>query len=324
MTTASLRAAPRDGAETDDFRDAALRGLAQPLKAIPAKYLYDAQGSALFDAICELPEYYPTRTEFAILRARSGAIAALVGPGAALVEFGGGSCVKARILLDALEAPAAYVPVDVSGAHLERAAAALAADYPQLPVIAVCADYMRPFHLPSVAQAAAKRVGFFPGSTIGNLRPEEARAFLVHAARLLGRPGGEMIVGVDLKKTPGLLHAAYNDSAGVTAAFSLNLLARMNRELDADFDLARFAHDAFYNAARGRIEIYLRSLAAQTATVAGRRIRFAEGERIHTEYSYKYSVEEFRALAAEAGFRTLESWTDPAGLFSVHYLRASG
>jgi len=323
MTTVSQREAPRGG-EADDFRDAALRGLAQPLKAIPAKYLYDAQGSALFDAICELPEYYPTRTEFAILRARAGAIAALVGPGAGLVEFGGGSCVKARILLDALEAPAAYVPVDVSGAHLERAAAALAADYPQLPVIAVCADYMRPFRLPAEAQAATKRVGFFPGSTIGNLRPEEARAFLVHAARLLGRPGGEMIVGVDLKKTPSLLHAAYNDSAGVTAAFSLNLLARMNRELDADFDLARFAHDAFYNAARGRIEIYLRSLAAQTATVAGRRIRFAEGERIHTEYSYKYSVEEFRALAAEAGFRTLESWTDPAGLFSVHYLRASG
>jgi len=301
-----------------------LRGLAQPRKAIPAKYLYDAQGSALFDAICEAPEYYPTRTEFAILHARAGAIAALVGPGAALVEFGGGSCVKARILLDALEAPAAYVPVDVSGAHLERAAAALAADYPQLPVVAVCADYMRPFRLPAVAQAAAKRVGFFPGSTIGNLRPEEARAFLVHAARLLGRPGGELVVGVDLKNSPAVLHAAYNDAAGVTAAFSQNLLARMNRELDADFDLGRFAHDAFYNAARGRIEIYLRSLAEQSVTVAGRRVRFAEGERIHTEYSYKYTVEEFRALAAEAGFSAVESWTDPAKLFAVHYLRASG
>lgn len=324
MTMGSLRELRREGAETDDFRDAALLGLAQPRKAIPSKYLYDAQGSALFDAICELPEYYPTRTEVAILYAQARAIAGLVGPRAALVEFGGGSCVKARILLNALDAPAAYAPVDVSGEHLERAAAGLAADYPQLGVVAVCADYMRPFRLPAVAQAAAKRVGFFPGSTIGNLRPEEARGFLGHAARLLGRPGGEMIVGVDLKKDPALLHAAYNDAAGVTAAFSLNLLARMNRELDADFDPARFVHDAFYNAARGRIEIYLRSLAAQTATVAGRRIRFAAGERIHTEYSYKYAVDEFRALAAGAGFRTLETWTDPAGLFSVHYIQASG
>jgi dimethylhistidine N-methyltransferase len=299
-----------------------LRGLAQPRKAIPAKFLYDAQGSALFDAICELPEYYPTRTEFAILRTHAQEIAALIGRGAALVEFGGGSCQKARILLDAMEAPAAYVPVDVSGEHLEKAAAEVAADYPQLQVIAVCADYMSPFRLPPAAQAAAKRVGFFPGSTIGNLRPEEARGFLFHAARLLGRPGGELIVGVDLKKDPARLHAAYNDAAGVTASFSRNLLARMNRELEADFELARFVHDAFYNAARGRIEIYLRSLADQTVSVAGRRIRFTAGERIHTEYSYKYGVEEFRALAEEAGFQAVGAWVDPDRLFSVHYLRA--
>lgn len=310
--------------DQEEFRQAVLRGLAQPRKAIPSKFLYDAQGSALFDAICDLPEYYPTRTEFGILRARASAIAELVGPGAALVEFGGGSCQKARILLDAFEAPAAYVPVDVSGEHLEKAAADLAAEYPQLAVVAVCADYMRPFRLPPAAQAAAKRVGFFPGSTIGNLRPEEARAFLTHAARLLGRPGGELIIGVDLKKDPARLHAAYNDAAGVTASFSRNLLARMNRELDAGFDLDAFAHDAFYNAARGRIEIYLRSLVEQTVPVAGRRIRFAAGERIHTEYSYKYGVDEFAALAAEAGFRAVESWTDPDRLFSVHYLRAEG
>lgn len=308
--------------EGDEFRHAVLRGLAQPRKAIPAKFLYDARGSALFDAICELPEYYPTRTEFAILRANATAIAAPLGRGAALVEFGGGSCQKARVLLDAMAAPAAYVPVDVSGEHLEKAAAALAAEYPKLEVVAVCADYMSPFRLPRAAQSAAKRVGFFPGSTIGNLRPEEARAFLVHAARLLGRPGGELIVGVDLKKDPATLHAAYNDSAGVTAAFSLNLLDRMNRELDADFESARFAHDAFYNAARGRIEIYLRSLAEQTVAIAGRHIRFAAGERVHTEYSYKYGVDEFRALAAEAGFRATETWTDPERLFSVHSLRA--
>jgi dimethylhistidine N-methyltransferase len=323
MTGGPAREPRREPGDADDFRQSALMGLAQPRKAIPAKYLYDAQGSALFDAICELPEYYLTRTEIAILRARAPEIARLAGLRAALVEFGGGSCVKARILLDALEAPAAYVPVDVSGEHLERAAAALAADYPGLPVAAVCADYMRPFRLPPAALRADKRVGFFPGSTIGNLRPEEARAFLGHAARLLGRTGGEMIVGVDLKKDPALLHAAYNDSCGVTAAFSLNLLARMNRELGADFDLARFAHDAFYNAGRGRIEIYLRSLAEQTVTVAGRRVRFAAGERLHTEYSYKYAPDEFRRLAAEAGFRALESWTDPAALFSVHYLRAA-
>lgn len=324
MSAGLRREARHERAADDDFREAALFGLTQPRKAIAAKYLYDAQGSALFDAICELPEYYPTRTEFSILRTQAPEIAQLVGPGAALVEFGGGSCVKARILLDALDAPSAYVPVDVSGEHLERAAAAVAADYPGVAVVSVCADYMRPFRLPAVARAAPKRVGFFPGSTIGNLRREEARSFLAHAARLLGRPGGEMIVGVDLKKDPALLHAAYNDSAGVTAAFSLNLLARMNRELDADFELGRFAHDAFYNPARGRIEIYLRSLAAQTVTVAGRRIRFAAGERIHTEYSYKYTLAEFDALAAEAGFVTLQAWTDPAGLFSVHWLRAAG
>ena len=308
--------------EHDEFREAALRGLSQPQKAIPAKFLYDARGSALFDEICELPEYYPTRTEFAILRERASAIAALAGPGAALVEFGGGSCRKARILLDAFETPAAYVPVDISGEHLEQAAAEVAAEYPALEVVAVCADYMSPFRLPRAAQAARKRVGFFPGSTIGNLRPQEARAFLGHAARLLGRDGGELIVGVDLKKDPARLHAAYNDAAGVTASFSLNLLTRMNRELGADFDLAKFAHDAFYNAARGRIEIYLRSLADQTVRIAGRRIRFAAGERIHTEFSYKYGVDEFRALAGASGFQPLEVWTDPEALFSVHYLRA--
>lgn len=316
--------APRavSAAEPDEFAEAALAGLARPQKAIPCKFLYDAQGSALFDAICELPEYYVTRTEIAILSARAQAIADLVGPGAALIEFGGGSCRKARILLDALERPAAYVPVDVSREHLEAAAAALAADYPELPVVAVCADYMSPFRLPPAALSAAKRVGFFPGSTIGNLRPPEARAFLSHAARLLGR-GGELIVGVDLKKDSALLNAAYNDSAGVTARFSLNLLTRMNRELGADFAPERFAHDAFYNAARGRVEIYLRSLARQTVTVAGRPVRFAAGERVHIEYSYKFAVEEFHALAAEAGFQAVETWRDPDRLFSVHYLRSA-
>lgn len=309
-------------AERDEFRDATLAGFAQPRKAIPCKFLYDAAGSALFDAICELPEYYPTRTEMAILGACAPAIAERVGPEAALVEFGGGSCRKVRILLEALDAPVAYVPVDVSGAHLENAAAELAADYPQLAIHPVCADYMSPFRLPPAARAARKRVGFFPGSTIGNLRPEEACAFLGHAARLLGRRGGELIVGVDVKKDPSLLHAAYNDAAGVTARFSLNLLARMNRELGADFALDRFAHEAIYNAARGRIEIYLRSLADQSVQVAGRRIRFATGERIHIEYSYKYAPDEFRALAAQAGFRTLETWRDSDSLFSVHYLRA--
>jgi L-histidine Nalpha-methyltransferase len=304
----------------ESFRDAVLNGLARSRKLIPCKFFYDARGSALFEEICRLPEYYPTRTEIAILEENAGDIAAQMGPGCRLIEFGSGASQKVRILLGALDRPAAYVPVDISGEHLHDAAQSLAEDFPSVPVIAVCADYTRPFRLPPLPGAGGKRVGFFPGSTIGNFEPDGAVAFLANYARVLG-PGGEMLIGVDLKKDPEILDAAYNDRAGVTAAFNLNLLERINHELDGDLDIDRFEHVAFYNEAEGRIEIYIRSLADQEGRIAGRLIRFGKGELIHTEYSYKYSVEEFRSLAALAGFRPIDTWTDPAELFSVHYFR---
>jgi dimethylhistidine N-methyltransferase len=308
--------APRE----ESFRDGLIAGLSRPRKAISCKFLYDERGSALFEAICATPEYYPTRTEIRILEDAAPEIAALLGPECALVEFGSGNSRKVRVLLDALEDPRAYLPVDISRELLLHAAKGVAADYPGLEVIAVCADYTEGFHLPFVAGARGL-TGFFPGSTIGNLMPDEAKAFMRSAGRTLGR-GGFLLVGVDLKKDDETLNAAYNDRAGVTAAFSLNLLARANAELGADFDLGGFQHEAFYAAEKGRIEIYLRSLADQTVRVAGRVFRFREGERIHTEYSYKYTIDEFQALAAASGFRPLRCWTDEAALFSVHLLEA--
>ena len=304
----------------ESFRDAVLSGLGCARKRIPCKFFYDARGSALFEAICRLPEYYLTRTEIAILENNSGDIAARMGRNCRLIEFGSGASQKVRILLQALDQPAAYVPVDISRQHLRDAATALAEDFPSVPVIAVCADYTRPFLLPPLPGAGGKQAGFFPGSTIGNFEPDAAVAFLANYARILG-PGGEMLIGVDLKKDPEILGAAYNDRAEVTAAFNLNLLKRVNRELDADLEIDRFEHVAFYNEAEGRVEIYIRSLVAQEARIAGTRFRFAEDELIHTEYSYKYSVAEFRALASRAGFRPVDTWTDPAALFSVHYFR---
>jgi L-histidine N-alpha-methyltransferase len=304
----------------ESFRDAVLKGLGRIPKSIPCKFLYDTRGSALFEAICRLPEYYPTRTEIAILEENAAEIAAQIGPHSRLIEFGSGASTKARILLQALDRPVAYVPVDISREHLRDAAISLAEDYPALPVVAVCADYTRAFPLPPLPGPNGKRVGFFPGSTIGNFEPDAAVDFLTNYARILG-PGGEMLIGVDLKKDPGILDAAYNDRAGITAAFNLNLLVRINRELEGDLDLDRFEHVAFYDEAEGRIEIYIRSLANQEAWIAGTPILFAKGELIHTEYSYKYSVNEFRALAAEANFRPVDTWTDPVELFSVHYFR---
>ena len=304
----------------ENFRDAVLYGLGRACKAIPCKFFYDARGSVLFEEICRLPEYYPTRTEIAILEENSTDIADQMGPHCRVIEFGSGASHKVRILLQALDRPAAYVPVDISREHLRDAAISLAEDFPSVPVIAVCADYSRPFPMPPLPGAKGKRVGFFPGSTIGNFEPDAAVAFLDNYARILG-PGGEMLIGVDLKKETEILDAAYNDRAGVTSTFNLNLLERANRELDGNLDLDRFEHVAFYNEAQGRVEIYIRSLADQETRVAGSRFRFAKDELIHTEYSYKYSVEEFRALAARAGFRPVDTWTDPAELFSVHYFR---
>lgn len=310
-----------DRAELDDraeFREAVLSGLSATPRAIPAKFLYDSRGSALFDAICELPEYYLTRTETEILRQCAGEIAALAGPGCALIEYGSGSSVKSRLLIEAMRDLDAYVPVDISRQHLDATAARLRRDYPGLRVEPVSADYMALSRLPADL-GSARRIGFFPGSTIGNLMPEEATAFLRRARGLLGESGA-MVLGADLKKDPRRLHDAYNDAAGVTAQFTLNLLRRMNRELDANFDLSAFAHEAFYNPVEGRIEIYFRSLRPQTVTVAGRSFVFAEGERVHTEYSYKYDDAGIEQLARSAGFTIARTWTDPARLFAVVYL----
>jgi len=294
--------------------------LARKPRRISPKFFYDAAGSQLFDRICELPEYYPTRTELRILGECAGEIAEQIGPGAEIVEFGAGSLTKVRLLLDALESPRRYLPIDISGEHLEAAAERLKADYPQLMVQPIAADYTMPLVLPAPLPGAGKRVGFFPGSTIGNFEPDEALAFLQLAARMLR--GGGLLIGVDLVKDPSLLHAAYNDAQGVTAAFNLNLLRRANAELDTDFDVDGFAHAAFYNAPKQRIEMHLVSRRAQTVSLNGERFGFDEGETIHTEYSHKFTVDGLRGLAVKAGFRPLAVWTDPERLFSVHWLGA--
>lgn len=307
------------GPGVEEFRAHVLDGLAKPQKALSPKFFYDLEGSRLFDRITELEEYYPTRAELSILERHAPDIARRIGPGAALVEYGSGASVKVRLLLDAMERPAAYVAIDISGEHLEACAGLLARDYPGLPVVTVCADYTGDFALPDDPSLhGARLVGFFPGSTIGNMRPEEALAFLTKARQVVR--GGGFVVGVDLRKDPEILHAAYNDREGVTAAFNMNLLARMNRELGADFDLARFRHTAFWNEAMGRVEMHLESLADQEVTVAGRKFAFRASETIFTESSYKYSLEGFRALAADAGFRAAETWLDERKLFSVHFL----
>lgn len=321
MNGSVLTLDPVETTDLDEFRHAVLAGLGRRPRAIPAKFLYDAAGSALFDEICELPEYYLTRTEMRILAERAPDIARLTGPGAALIEFGSGSSVKSRLLLDAMDELAVYAPIDISRQHLEASAARLRRDYPALRIEPVCADYMALQALPRPADDT-RRLGFFPGSTIGNLEPAEATAFLRRARNLLGDEG-TLLLGVDLRKDERRLHEAYNDSAGVTAAFTLNLLRRMNRELHATFDLDGFAHEAFYDPDEGRIEIYLRSLRDQSAAVAGRPFGFAAGERIHTEYSYKYDLDGIDALARSGGFRVGEVWTDEDRLFAVAYLLAA-
>lgn len=298
------------------FLTDALAGLRRPQKELPCKYLYDAVGSALFDAICETSEYYPTRTELAIMRAHAGEMGARLGPGCQVVELGSGSGIKTRLLLRHLPRPAAYVPVDISADHLRRSAKELAARFPEVEVQPVAADFTRPFEVPEPAMATRRRVVYFPGSTVGNFGPAEALTLLRDIAALCG-PGGALLIGVDLKKDPAILNAAYDDAAGVTAAFNRNLLARMNRELGANFDLSAFRHWAFYNEAAGRVEMHLVSTRDQTARVGGHPIRFAAGESIHTENSYKYALNEFEQVASRAGLRLVTLWTDPRRLFSV-------
>lgn len=303
------------------FLDDVLAGLGSSPKALSPKYFYDARGCELFEAICELPEYYPTRTELALMRDHAADMAAQLGEGGLLIEFGSGASVKTEVLLRTLR-PAAYVPVDIAADALQASMTRLAAGFPQLPIIAVCADYMQPLRVPELEQIKApRRVIYFPGSTIGNLTPAEAQEFLLRARGLAGKDGA-MLIGVDLKKDASLLHAAYNDAQGVTAEFNLNLLRRINRELAADFDLDQFRHVAFYNVAAGRIEMHLESLREQTVTVSGRTFVFGAGERMHTENSCKYSIAEFQRLAQASGFRPAQVWVDAGGLFAVHLLQA--
>ena len=311
--------AERSIAAPSAFATDVLAGLQASPKRLPPKYFYDSEGSSLFEQITRLPEYYPTRCEIGILRDNAQEIAELIPRRACLIEFGSGSTAKIRILLRAALRLKAYVPVDISAQMLEQEAAQLRADFPGLNVLPIGADFTKPFDLP-VALAGLPHAGFFPGSTIGNFEPHEAHAFLRHAGRILG-PAGVLIVGVDLQKQAAVLNAAYNDAAGVTAQFNLNLLARINRELGGDFDLSAFEHHAFYNSERQRIEMHLSSVKRQQVRVGGETFHFRCGETIHTENSYKYTRELFGALARGAGWVPVMVWTDADGYFSVQALK---
>jgi len=304
-----------------DFFAEVIHGLQQHPKAISPKFFYDTAGSSLFDAICELDEYYPTRTEMQILNDHAEEIADFIGEKSFVIEPGSGSSTKVRLLLDDLK-PHTYMPLDISKQHLLQSAMQLAAEYPWLDIHAACADFTTQLVLP-VQPDTANKVAFFPGSSIGNFEPLAARSFLAHLGDTIGIGGG-LLIGVDLKKDIDLLNAAYNDSEGITAAFNLNLLARINRELHANFDPDNFEHRAFYNPEHGRIEMHLVSHRRHQVTVANDTFYFEPGESIHTESSYKYSINEFQLLAGTAGFRPIKVWTDVDRLFSVHYFEYTG
>ncbi len=310
------------GPQLDDLRDEVLRGLAKPAKELPCKLFYDPRGSALFDQICTLDEYYLTRTETAIMQQNAADIAALIGERCALIEYGSGSSSKIRILLDHLREPLSYTPIDLAKDQLLASATAIAAAYPRMKVHPLCADYTQPLVPPSLAEGVARRVVFFPGSTLGNFHRHEAEEFLRRVRNLVGREGG-LLVGIDLKKDPRLLHAAYNDSAGITAQFNLNILAHINRRFGSNFHLDRFAHRALYDEQLGRIERYLVSLADQVVQLDDTEFPFESGESILTEVSYKYDLDQFTTLAERAGFGVRRVWTDTARLFSVQYLEPS-
>ena len=318
-TAAALRAAgARSVVEDPDVRREALHALRRTPKTLPAKFFYDEAGARLFEQICTLEEYYLPRAELEILRARAAEIATLAGPRAALVEYGSGAGVKVRVLLEALVQPVAYVPIDISGEQLERVAAELRSDYPALLVHPVRADFTAPLVLPA-ATPRARRIAFFPGSTIGNFHPADAVAFLRRVRMTVGHDGA-LVLGLDRRKDEHVLHAAYNDAAGVTAAFNLNMLARLNREAAATFDVARFRHRAFFNSAESRIEMHLESLEHQTVGVGGVPIEFARGETIWTESSYKYDRERLDRLVSAAGFSLTRLWSDAREQFWVAFL----
>ena len=311
-----------NGSETrEEFLNDILEGFRRPQKTTPCKYLYDEHGSHLFDRICELEEYYLTRSELSILHSYGHEMGEAVGEGCDLIEFGSGSSVKTRLLLKELHDPRAYFPVDIARTHLERYAKVLAKRFPSLIVQPVHADFTAPFELPGLGDSDAHRVVYFPGSTIGNFSPEEAADLLSSISRLVGLGGG-LLVGFDVKKDATILLPAYNDREGVTAEFNLNLLTRINRELDGDFDLDAFAHRAIYDPANERVEMHLISKRSQVVRISGVEIVFRKGETIRTEYSHKYSFRTFNRLVAEAGFARQRQWMDAKKYFCVQYLTA--
>jgi len=314
--------AVRRAAHLRRFHADVLRGLRCPQKELPCKYFYDETGSDLFERITQLDEYYPTRTELGIMRQQAHAMAELMGPECLLIEYGSGSSTKTRLLLDHLWEPAGYVPVDISSRYLRRSARKLAEEYPALAVTPLCADFTLPLRLPNSRNGSARRVVYFPGSTIGNLSSDQAIVLLRQTGALVG-PGGGLLIGADLQKDPHVIEAAYNDSQGVTAAFNRNLLVRINRELGGDFAVDDFAHHAFYDAAAGRIEMHLLSRRRQCATIGEAEFYFASRESIRTEYSHKYTIPMLRGMAAAAGFSVQRIWTDDRDYFSVSFLAAS-
>ncbi|HVW72268.1 MAG TPA: L-histidine N(alpha)-methyltransferase [Rhizomicrobium sp.] len=319
MDTSLARLQPCSQVANESFADSLIAGLVKTPKEIACKYFYDAAGSHLFEQICALPEYYQTRTEMALLTRHAGEIAALMGENVEIVEFGAGSLRKVRILLDAIPNIHTYTPLDISGDYLGDVVRQLAADYPMLTLRPLIGDFTNPLEIPALS-GNPRRAGFFPGSTIGNFRPEAAASLLRRMRASLD--GGGLLIGVDLVKDPARLHAAYNDAAGITALFNKNLMVRANRELGADFDADAFAHYAPYNATAHRVEMYLVSLKRQSVTIGEMRFDFAAGEPVHTEDSHKYTIESFREMAARAGFTPRAVWTDEERLFSVHWLES--
>jgi dimethylhistidine N-methyltransferase len=297
------------------FEHDLLKALSADIKHISPKYFYDAPGSALFDQICDLPEYYPTKTELSILSKNAGAIAEHIGPHAELIELGAGSLTKVRFLLRQLESPTAFLPMDISGDHLKAAAKDLQHEFPQLAVSPIVADYTHDWSLPAEHPETQRRIAFFPGSTIGNFLPAEVDNFFANCAKHL--PAGALLLGVDLLKSPQIIHQAYNDAQGITAAFNLNLLTRANHELKTNFDVSQFAHWAFYNAPQHRIEMHLVSLKRQEIQLKNRVFVLEEGETLHTENSYKYSIEKIQTIAAKQGLRPGPVWTDPNHWFGL-------
>jgi dimethylhistidine N-methyltransferase len=307
---------------TSDLLSDVIAGLSSDPRTLPCKYFYDERGAALFRKICELPEYYITRTEIDILDRHRAEIASQLGPNIELIGLGTGAGTKTRILIEALERPAAYIPVDISEKQLRKSTALFGKILPDLEILPVCADYLQPVVLPSPHHKPARNVVYFPGSTIGNFEPNEALEFLRRIANVSGRGGG-LLIGVDLQKDQSVIEAAYDDNARVTAQFNLNLLARLNREIGADFDLSQWRHRAIYNSEAGRIEMYLISVPDQTVHIGAREFHFRAGEKILTEHSYKHTPEGFIALARQAGFDFVKLWTDDTRLFGVFYFSCS-